>query len=677
MEASIKAHAFGQEIASDILQEYLGNDVAAWVNLLLMSCSGPVKNTVGACATAAESLSVAVNTILRGEAKAMICGGADDIAETTILDFGAMGATADTREDHARGRDPKEMSRPAATTRTGFLESHGAGIHLLMTADLALAMGCPIYGIVSHVSTAMDKQGRSLPAPGKGILSTAREVPRSFLSNSISLQYRRAQIIRDLRRMELFVDEELERVKVLARAEGAAQGPEYVSEMLRDLTTEVKHQHRRRQREILRYWGNEPFVDDEGVSPLRAALAVWGLSPNDIDVLSFHGTSTKANELNETAIIAKQLAHLKRSKGNRATTIFQKHLTGHPKGAAAAWMLTGALQILNTGHLPPNRNADNIDERFRDLDYLLFSNKRRRMKRPVRSINLKSFGFGQAGAEITLVHPMYALAVLYPSQRQQYQSLLKAREVATANVLEETMCGKRPLIPLKEAPPYDAATEEIVLLNPLARASWDSLSGSYRFHSRDIPAVSSPNQRSLCTYDFEQPFPTGTDSAASALTPALTLVPSAGALLASQLLATAQTTLTGNEETTNCGIGVDVEVVSTFRGAATSFLVSNFTKDEISYCGAAGDPAASFAGKWSAKEAVIKAVSNLHMRRGRVWVGAVAPLIDIEIVNAPSGAPEVVLHNVADEIVKRFGVREIKVSISHTSEYAVASAIAY
>ncbi len=37
-----------------------------------------------------------------------------------------------------------------------------------MAADLAIAMGVPIYGIVAHVATATDKEGRSVPAPGKG-----------------------------------------------------------------------------------------------------------------------------------------------------------------------------------------------------------------------------------------------------------------------------------------------------------------------------------------------------------------------------------------------------------------------------------------------------------------------------------------------------------------------------
>ena len=56
------------------------------------------------------------------------------------------------------------------------MEAQGAGMQVLTTARLAVAMGLPIYGIIALASTATDRQGRSVPAPGQGILTTAREV---------------------------------------------------------------------------------------------------------------------------------------------------------------------------------------------------------------------------------------------------------------------------------------------------------------------------------------------------------------------------------------------------------------------------------------------------------------------------------------------------------------------
>jgi fatty acid synthase subunit alpha len=71
--------------------------------------------------------------------------------------------------------------------------------------------------------------------------------------------------------------------------------------------------------------------DDPTIAPLRRALAVWGLDVNDIGVASFHGTSTKANDKNESSCFHAQFEHLGRTKGNVCPVVAQKWLTGHPK----------------------------------------------------------------------------------------------------------------------------------------------------------------------------------------------------------------------------------------------------------------------------------------------------------------------------------------------------------
>ena len=71
------------------------------------------------------------------------------------------------------------------------MEAHGAGTQVLMAASLAIEMGCPIYGVVGLTSTATDKEGRSVPAPGRGIMTTCRERPGSFPSPLLSLDFRR------------------------------------------------------------------------------------------------------------------------------------------------------------------------------------------------------------------------------------------------------------------------------------------------------------------------------------------------------------------------------------------------------------------------------------------------------------------------------------------------------
>merc|ERR1712100_416625 len=67
--------------------------------------------------------------------------------------------------------------------------------------------------------------------------------------------------------------------------------------------------------------------------------------------------------------------------------------------------------------------------------------------------------------------------------------------------------------------------------------------------------------------------------------------------------------------TTVCGVGVDVEPVHTFSNATSAFLTRNFTKKELEFCRHAPHQAASLAGRWAAKESVLKAISSAVQKR--------------------------------------------------------------
>ncbi len=79
-------------------------------------------------ATALQSLEIASDTILSGKAKVMIAGGFDDISEEGSYEFANMKATSNAETEFAMGREPTEMSRPATTSRAGFMESQVSAI---------------------------------------------------------------------------------------------------------------------------------------------------------------------------------------------------------------------------------------------------------------------------------------------------------------------------------------------------------------------------------------------------------------------------------------------------------------------------------------------------------------------------------------------------------------------
>lgn len=139
-----------KNIQGDVIQETNLNTPAAWVNMLLLGGSGPIKTPVGACATAIESLDTGFDSIQSGKVKMAMVGGVDNFHEDESFAFSTMKATVDTAEQFAQGRTPQEMSRPTAKTRAGFVESQGCGVQLICSAEVAVEMGLPIYGIVGE-----------------------------------------------------------------------------------------------------------------------------------------------------------------------------------------------------------------------------------------------------------------------------------------------------------------------------------------------------------------------------------------------------------------------------------------------------------------------------------------------------------------------------------------------
>ncbi len=98
------------------------------------------------------------------------------------------------------------------------------------------------------------------------------------------------------------------------------------------------------------------------------------------------------------------------------------------------------------------------------------------------------------------------------------------------------------------------------------------------------------------------------------------------------------------------------------------FLEKIFTEKELAQAKERGLPSQHLAGKFAAKEAVFKALSEFRNSESLRWC-------DIEILNHPDGRPQVFLHNGADSIQRKFVLSQIQISISHDKQWAVASSV--
>jgi holo-[acyl-carrier protein] synthase len=117
------------------------------------------------------------------------------------------------------------------------------------------------------------------------------------------------------------------------------------------------------------------------------------------------------------------------------------------------------------------------------------------------------------------------------------------------------------------------------------------------------------------------------------------------------------------------GLGVDLcEIARIERAIARhpTFRDRVFTPEEIAYCESRARPAESYAGRFAAREATIKALGGYP---GRRWQ-------DISVTRHPSGAPAIRLDGNAKRRADTIGVTDVLISFTHERTNAVAFAIA-
>jgi len=119
------------------------------------------------------------------------------------------------------------------------------------------------------------------------------------------------------------------------------------------------------------------------------------------------------------------------------------------------------------------------------------------------------------------------------------------------------------------------------------------------------------------------------------------------------------------------GTGVDIAEVPRIRGSierfGDRFLRRIFTEGEIRYCEQRAARFESYAARFAAKEAGMKALGT-GWSRGVRWR-------DIEVVRPKGQRPTIQFHGEAAAIAARLGTKNVALSITHTSEEALAHVI--
>ncbi|MCD2254792.1 beta-ketoacyl-ACP synthase II [Listeria marthii] len=248
--------------------------------------------TVTACATATNSIGDAFKVIERGDADAMITGG----AEAPITKMSLAGFTAN--KALSLNPDPETACRPFDKDRDGFIIGEGAGIVILEEYEHAKARGAKIYAEIVGYGATGDAYHITAPAPN---------------------------------------------------GEGAARA-------------------------------------------MKMAIDDAGLTPDKVDYINAHGTSTPYNDEYETQAIKTVFGDYAKKLAISST----KSMTGHTLGASGGIEAIFALLSIRDNIIAPTIHLENQDE-VCDLDYV--PNVARETEVNVALSN--SFGFG--GHNATLV----------------------------------------------------------------------------------------------------------------------------------------------------------------------------------------------------------------------------------------------------------------------------------
>ena len=122
---------------------------------------GPNIAPVSACATGTHAIGDAFRMIQRGDADAVISGG----AESTVCPLG-IGGFSVMKALSTRNEDPLAASRPFDKNRDGFVMGEGSGIVILEEYESAKKRGARIYGEVLGYGLTADAYHLTAPSPG-------------------------------------------------------------------------------------------------------------------------------------------------------------------------------------------------------------------------------------------------------------------------------------------------------------------------------------------------------------------------------------------------------------------------------------------------------------------------------------------------------------------------------
>ena len=150
-----------------------------------LGAKGPNSATATACASGAHAIGDSFKIIQRGDADAMICGGAEaPVCRMSIGGFAAMRALS------TRNLEPERASRPWDKNRDGFVVGEGSGVLILEALECALDRGAPILAEIVGYGMSADAFHITAPSEdGDGACRVMRNALRDAALDPSQIDY--------------------------------------------------------------------------------------------------------------------------------------------------------------------------------------------------------------------------------------------------------------------------------------------------------------------------------------------------------------------------------------------------------------------------------------------------------------------------------------------------------
>lgn len=119
---------------------------------------------------------------------------------------------------------------------------------------------------------------------------------------------------------------------------------------------------------------------------------------------------------------------------------------------------------MDSGLVPGNRNADNVDKAMEKFDHIVYPTRSIQTD-GVKAFSVKSFGFGQKGAQAIGIHPKYLYATLDQAQYQAYQKKVETQQKKAYRFFHNGLINNSIFVAKNKAP-YEDDLEIEVSLTP-------------------------------------------------------------------------------------------------------------------------------------------------------------------------------------------------------------------